>query len=183
MPNELTTELLTTLMCSDISTIITDYCKHRIVPLEDFKRDWSSRAFEAICSQENCESCSEWDFGPQHVCRLEEITKNIPTISTPLDPGTFPSNVSEIYYHCYRNHYGDQEWELVSRLTNGTYSFFEARCCYTGFEASGKIKLILSDTLEDLVIYGLSEQVRERYKKFQAYEEAENREHWYEYGE
>lgn len=88
----------------------------------------------------------------------------------------FYKNIAVVFYLTYEMNW-DSWWNLIGKLHNGKYFYYYASCTHTGFTACGRMVLYLSDTLENLVNYGLDKEIRIEFIKFQlkGYKEEEER--------
>jgi len=72
---------------------------------------------------------------------------------------TFPDRISQVY--CYNTGCPDWEtWILCCKLDCGMYILYTASCCYTGFNASGSMKIIVSKSLPALIQFGMTDPQR-----------------------
>jgi hypothetical protein len=78
----------------------------------------------------------------------------------------FPYNIHSVYYYEVRQ-YEDDNWRLIGQLKNGTFFYYEASCCYTGFEVKGDMRLCLSASINELLERGVQDTVRNHVYRFQ----------------
>jgi hypothetical protein len=92
---------------------------------------------------------------------VKDILRQIIGEETP-EVGNFPHNILEYIW----GHKGCGDyipWLLLCRLDSGSYAYYTAACCYTGFEACGGMALYVSNSLDTLVQMAMNDIERNAY--------------------
>lgn len=114
---------------------------------------------------------------------FEEPFENWPTFATPnnvrhvheeesldckTEPPSLPEDIETVIWHS-RTYAWEQEWELLGRLRNGLFFFYQARCLRVKASEEedvlrGDMTMTLGDTLADIVKLGMPEHSRLSYQ-------------------
>lgn len=92
-----------------------------------------------------------------NIIRRLVTQSNTPTTIFPLD--------IERYIWIY---YDDSEymytlWYVLCVLSDNRYAFYKAECDSSGFTRHAKMKLCISDNLDDIITYGMGDTARDLY--------------------
>lgn len=106
-----------------------------------------------------CEEYGSWNFssiiGEQDIC-CNDAPQRI----------TNMNNITEIYFQ-QDGEKDEETWILVyhTNAYGGLYVYFEASCDYTGFDCRGGGEVKYSRNYDNLIRFGLPEEVRNLMKK------------------
>lgn len=92
----------------------------------------------------------------------------------PTEPPSLPEDIETVIWHSI-SHAWEDEWELLGRLRNGLWFFYQASCVWvsttplsnalrTPNVLSGSMTMTLGDTLEEVVQHGMPEHSRRSYQ-------------------